>query len=879
MKFTSRIFITCLVSLLLVLYAATVYLAISTDYRLTLTSAERQVVALSGVLEQHASRTMGEAESILDTTSHYLLEHGLYQSSSVRVFMGHAEAILRKSPQVRAVFLVSPDGVMIANSERTPFRPFNVADREYYRYHATHGDLASHISAPVQSRLTGSWLFTITRRVDRPDGSLKAIAGLAIDPGYFSRFYRGLDLEGTRGEVDLARSDGTILASFPVGAPDATRLLKDSALYRTYQQQSSHGSLEGEQYGAHRLSAYRKSELYPLISFISLDRDEILAPWRVRALWHGTGALASILLIFLLTFALVRRLKNLASANAALVAQKLELELAAQVFEQSQQSIVITDSDGVILRVNRYFSELTGYSPEEAIGHTPRVLKSQRHDSEFYQELWSGLRQEGKWRGEIWNRKKNGDGFAALLSISSVRDGAGEIIYFIGVIEDITEQKLSSERIYHLAHFDVLTNLPNRRLFNDRLLLAIQQSERYGSSFAVMFLDLDNFKRINDTLGHHAGDLLLQAVAQRLLDNLRKIDAVARFGGDEFAIMLEEVKYPADVKRVALKIIDAVSAPVDLEGVEVHVGVSIGVSIYPADGSSVEDIFRNSDTAMYRAKALGKNRCQFFDAEMTAQVTRRLSMENELRGAIPSELFLLYQPQSALPEGAIIGAEALVRWQHPERGVLPPDEFLRAAEESGQMGRLWNWVLETACRQAAHWQHEKGSPLRVAVNIPAFQLNEPSFLTTLEGLLRETGLDPALLELEIAETAVMCRAQESIEALGHLKDMGVSLALDNFGTGCASLLSLRKFPLDRIKVDRSFICDIQQSRENLGIVRMIIAMAHSLNLQAIAVGVEDEVQLELLRNEGCDGFQGHLLARPLLPEALAALLAKGREHR
>jgi diguanylate cyclase (GGDEF)-like protein/PAS domain S-box-containing protein len=861
---------------LLLLYAATVYLAISTDYRLTLTSAERQVVALSGALEQHASRTMGEAESILDTTSHYLQEHGLYQSSSVQVFMGRAEAILRKSPQIRAVFLVSPDGVMIANSERNPLRPFNVADREYYRYHATHSDRASHISAPVQSRLNGGWLFTITRRVDRPDGSLKAIAGLAIDPGYFSRFYRGLDLEGTRGEVDLARSDGTILASVPVGAPDATRALKDSALYRIYQQQSSHGSLEGEQYGAHRLSAYRKSELYPLVSFISLDREEILAPWRVRALRHGIGALASILLIFMLTWALVRRLKNLAGANAALVAQKLELELAAQVFEQSQQSIVITDSNGVILRVNRYFSELTGYSPEEAIGQTPRVLKSQRHDSAFYQELWSGLREEGKWRGEIWNRKKNGDGFAALLSISSVLDAAGGIIYFIGVIEDITEQKLSSERIYHLAHFDVLTNLPNRRLFNDRLLLAIQQSERYGNSFAVMFLDLDNFKRINDTLGHHAGDLLLQAVAQRLLENLRKVDAVARFGGDEFAIMLEEVKDPADVKRVALKIIDAVSAPVDLEGVEVHVGVSIGVSIYPADGSSVEDIFRNSDTAMYRAKALGKNRCQFFDAEMTAQVTRRLGMENELRGAIPSELFLLYQPQSALSANSIIGAEALVRWQHPERGVLPPDEFLRAAEESGQMGRLWTFVLETACRQAAHWQREKGRPLRVAVNIPGFQLNEPSFLTTLEGLLRETGLDPALLELEIAETAVMCRAQESIEALGHLKDMGVSLALDNFGTGCASLLSLRKFPLDRIKIDRSFICDIQQSKENLGIVRMIIAMAHSLNLQVIAVGVENEVQLELLRNEGCDGFQGHLLAKPLLPEALELLLAKGR---
>jgi len=877
MKLTSRLFIMCLVTLLLVLYATTVYLAISTDYRLTLTSAERQVVALSGLLEQHASRTMGEAESLLDSTSHYLLEHGLYEPTfEVEPFMQHAEALLRKSPQIRAVFLVNPQGLMTVNSERSPFAPINVADREYFRYHTEHTDQASHISTPLKSRLTGSWLFTVTRRVDRPDGSLKMIVGLAIDPGYFSRFYRGLDLGGRKGEVDLARSDGDILASFPAGTRDAPRTLKDSEMFRAYELEVRQGSLEGEQYGAHELSAFRKSEHYPLVSFISLDRDEVLAPWRTRALRHGLGALASTLLIFMLTFTLIRRLKRLASANETLQAQKLELELAAQVFEQSQQSIVITDRDGVILRVNRYFTELSGFSAEEAIGHTPRVLKSQRHDSAFYQELWKSLHEEGKWRGEIWNRKKNGDGFAALLTISSVRDASGAIVYFIGVIEDITEQKLSSERIYHLAHFDVLTNLPNRRLFNDRLLLAIQQAERYSSSFAVMFLDLDNFKRINDTLGHHAGDLLLQAVAQRLLDSLRKVDAVARFGGDEFAVMLEDVKDPADVKRVAQKIIEAVSTPIDLEGVEVHVGVSIGVSIYPADGSTVADIFRNSDTAMYRAKSLGKNRCQFFDAEMTAQVARRLGTENELRRAIPGELFLLFQPQSSLASGTVIGAEALVRWRHPERGVLPPHEFLHVAEESGQMGRLWTWVLETACRQAASWQQEKGIPLRVSVNIPAFQLNEPSFLTAVDGLLRETGLDPGLLELEIAEASVMCRVAESSNALGRLKELGVRLALDNFGTGCASLLSLKKLPLDRIKIDRTFIGGIEKSSENLGIVRMIIAMAHSLNLQVIAVGVENEAQRLLLKGEGCDGFQGFLLARPLLPEELEALLLGGR---
>ena len=299
------------------------------------------------------------------------------------------------------------------------------------------------------------------------------------------------------------------------------------------------------------------------------------------------------------------------------------------------------------------------------------------------------------------------------------------------------------------------------------------------------------------------------------------------------------------------------------------------MGIFPDDGSTVEDLFKNADTAMYRAKSLGKNRCQFFDAEMAAQATRRLGMENELRHAIPGELFMLYQPQSSLSGGGILGAEALVRWQHPERGLILPEEFLQVAGESGQLGQLGqlgNWVLETACRQAGLWLAEEGIPLRVAVNVSVFQLNEPGFPDTVARLLRECRLDPSLLELELSEAAIMCRAQESTRALGRLKEMGVSLALDNFGTGCASLLSLKKLPLSRLKIDRTFISDLQDSKENLGIVRMIIAMARSLNLQVIAVGVEQESQREILLSEGCDAFQGYLLARPLTAQALEGML-------
>jgi diguanylate cyclase (GGDEF)-like protein/PAS domain S-box-containing protein len=377
---------------------------------------------------------------------------------------------------------------------------------------------------------------------------------------------------------------------------------------------------------------------------------------------HGSVAAASMLLVIALTWTLLANLKRIERTSSDLTAKQAalqnseqryerlvnsldgivweqirarqEMELAAYVFEQSKQAIVITDLEGTILRVNGYFTELTGYTAEEATGKTPRVLKSPRQDDAFYAELWKGLREKGEWSGEIWNRKKNGDGFAAMLNITSVRNEEGTILYYIGINQDVTQQKLSSERIYHLAHYDILTDLANRQNFNDRLNLALRQAERSGRQLAILFLDLDDFKKVNDTLGHHAGDLLLQEVAQRLLGCVRNTDPVARLGGDEFAIMLEDIDQPDHVERVVQKIIPAISAPLELEGMTVCVGVSIGISIYPGDGGDIGSLCKNADMAMYRAKAMGKNRCQFFDVAMAIEAANRLAMEADLRDAI-----------------------------------------------------------------------------------------------------------------------------------------------------------------------------------------------------------------------------------------------------
>lgn len=574
----------------------------------------------------------------------------------------------------------------------------------------------------------------------------------------------------------------------------------------------------------------------------------------------------------------VRRALREANARAERQRMEQKLRLSDQVFESSAEGILVTDKGARILVVNPAFSHMTGYSQAEVLGQTPRLLRSDRHDADFYREMWAGLLEAGQWMGEIWNRRKDGEIYPAWLTISAVRNAQGEVTNYIGACSDLTEQKRSEERIYHLAYYDVLTGLPNRRLLEDRLRLTLVQAHRSGGGVAVLFLDLDRFKDVNDSLGHPVGDRLLQAVAQRLGECLRKGDTAARWGGDEFVVLLRDLggDQRAVAQRasvVAEKIQQTLSEAFTSDGHEVLVTPSTGIALYPWDADNGTDLIKYADTAMYQAKAQGRNNHQFYAAPMHKAVTARLFLENELRGALQRcEFSLHYQPQVDIASGRITGAEALLRWRHPVRGDIPPAEFIPLAEETGQILAIGEWVLDTAWAQYCAWQAADLCPPRLSVNVSPRQFQETDFIRRVQALVGKAEPKGWDLELEVTEGTLMECSEGVHAALNALKARGVKLAVDDFGTGYAALGYLRRFPIHELKIDQSFVRDITSDPYDKAIVRAIIAMAQGLHLQIVAEGVETQAQLACLQQLGCPEYQGYLFSRPLPAEAFARLL-------
>lgn len=551
-----------------------------------------------------------------------------------------------------------------------------------------------------------------------------------------------------------------------------------------------------------------------------------------------------------------------------------DLELVARVFEHSVEGILITDPRVRILEVNRAFTRITGYAPEEIIGQTPAVLQSGWQDPQFYKQMWETIGKEGVWQGEIWDRRKNGELYIAWLTICTVRNSEGEVINYIGMSEDITQQKESEEHIRRLAYHDTLTGLANRQLFEDRLAHAVATASRDERPVAVLFIDLDRFKPVNDSLGHKAGDILLQQVAQRLDGIVRESDTVARLGGDEFAIVLEGADEP-HADQVAGKVLQAMNDPFELEGHELHVGASIGISLFPDDGRSLETLVQHADIAMYRSKTAGRGTYQFFRPEMNQGAVERLTMENALRHAEErGELELHYQPQFSLADGHMTGAEALLRWRSPERGLVSPGDFIPLAEETGLILPIGKWVLRTACFLRREWSAVVPDDFTVAVNVSAVQFNT-ELVATVRATLDETGIAPYQLELEVTESTVMHRADDAYRMLQELSQMGVRLSLDDFGTGYSSLAHLKRFPIHKLKVDRSFVTDLPKNEEDAAITTTIVGMAKTLGLRVIAEGVENPQQVRFLRVAGCDEVQGFYCGRPALPADLEELLETG----
>jgi diguanylate cyclase (GGDEF)-like protein/PAS domain S-box-containing protein len=593
---------------------------------------------------------------------------------------------------------------------------------------------------------------------------------------------------------------------------------------------------------------------------------------KVRGLLSFSDILSS------LQYEYVQRLDEaLRERDEALLRSRKDLHLARKVIEASLDGIMICNPQGLIEFVNPAFTQLTGYSFEEVVGKNPNLLKSGRHDDAFYRHMWQTMEREGVWQGEIWNRRKSGEVYPEWLTINLIRDDEGRISQYAAVFSDITERKKAEERIKNLAYFDVLTGLPNRRLFTDRLHVAIANAHRHNQRLAIMFLDLDLFKRINDTLGHGVGDLVLIESAKRLGLCVREGDTVARLGGDEFVILLPELEHLEDAAKLAERVIAQVKAPFVIDEHELYVTTSVGIAVYPDDGQTVEQLIKNADTAMYRAKDLGRNAYQLYTPAMNARSFERLAMESSLRHALNrGEFTLVYQGKVDLVTGRLSGVEALARWRHPEMGMVSPVEFIPLAENMGLIGDIGAWVLKAACRQCKSW-HDLGlPPVRIAVNVSALQFREGDVPALVEEALRESGLPPHYLELELTESVLMQRVEEVAQVLRELRQMGVHISIDDFGTGYSSLSYLKRMPIDALKIDRSFVHDLLEDGkvtdgEGAEIVSTIINLAHNLRLRAVAEGVETEEQAQFLRDRGCDEIQGYLISRPVSGEDLISL--------
>jgi len=663
-------------------------------------------------------------------------------------------------------------------------------------------------------------------------------------------------------ETDAIKSfeKGTkeIIALTGVGDDEHLRLMKP--MITTRQCQKCHeqlnfqkGSIRGGVSVSLSMKDYRKTEAESIHSIIIT----------YFAIWFL--GMVGILIVSVNAYRYLRRRRN----------DLEELVISSKVFNNTLDAIFITDVTGKIVRINKTFTELTGFTEKEALGNNPRILKSGRHAKEFYYKLWKGLLGQGYSQHEIWNRSKDGEIFVATESITTIKDENNEIKYFISTLHDITARKNAEESVIHMAHYDPLTNLPNRILFQDRFSHAIEIAKRQEQKVVLAFIDIDGFKKVNDTKGHPMGDKLLIELGKKILSCVGEYDTVSRLGGDEFTVIFENISKVDEILPVCEDILNELQKEVIIDNQSIFVSASIGISVYPDDGEDIHTLLQHADTAMYKAKDNGKNCLNFYEESMTKQAIERVSIETSIQTALQNEEFkVFYQPKTLSSTREVIGMEALVRWISPEKGLVPPNKFIPIAEEMRIVDRIDMFVLEQVCKDMSAWEDCGFTDLKVAVNLSGYDISKKGLFQNIQNIVQTYNIDPKSIEFEITETYFINFNHEQMKTLENLRAYGFALSIDDFGTGYSSLSSLKHLPVDNLKIDQSFVATLEDNQEGKELVAMIINLAHLFSLKTIAEGVETEYQYEYLKSQGCDFIQGYLESRPVPKDEFMIYLHK-----
>ena len=595
---------------------------------------------------------------------------------------------------------------------------------------------------------------------------------------------------------------------------------------------------------------------YLLINFI----DEPLELGR----WLQARGYVWVSLSALLIYWIGRRFARAHALQQPLKENRERLRQAAAVFDCTREGVLVTDTQGLIVHVNRAFMEITGYQCEDVMGQRPSLFKSGRHSAHFYQQMFQALESTGEWSGEIWNRRKSGEVYPQWQTIRVIHDDQGQVSHYVAVFSDISAMKNSEHELAHLAHHDPLTDLPNRLLFTDRAEQALASAQVHKRGCALLLMDLDHFKIINDSLGHNVGDQLLKLVAERLSGLFGPGVTLARLGGDEFAVLAESCPQVVQAAALAQRMLNAMKDPFIFDGNQLFISASIGISLFPSDALSAEQLLRNADSALFKAKSAGREGYALYTEELTAHAQHRVEIAGELRRALDQhELRVYYQPVHDLHDSRLVGVEALVRWQHPERGLVPPGEFIPIAERTGLIADIDAWVMDQACRQMCQWLAD-GAPLSfIAINVSSRLFARRELYEQVAQVLHTTGLDPAFLELEVTESAVMDDPEVALEQLHRLRELGLRLAIDDFGTGYSSLLRLKRLPVQKLKIDQGFVAGLPWDEDDAAIVRVVIALAKSMGMQVHAEGIEQVEQARFLLDQECDMGQGYWFGRPM----------------